>query len=164
MHTIGTMQNDPKRYQHMLNAIKYSTSLWPLIVSAYQRVVETEEEKATLEIMLIVLFAINSTYSLAWDIIMDWGMMQNPLVMVPESCAGGVGAISGGGGGGSKTPESCAHLVLRPRLRFGAVTSVVILFIDTVLRYCWVLRFYEQDLFPNKDVYILCTQFLEAIR
>jgi hypothetical protein len=162
MHTIGTMQNDPKRYQHMLNAIKYSTSLWPLIVSAYQRVVETEEEKARLEIMLIVLFAINSTYSLAWDIIMDWGMMQNPLVMVPESCAGGVGAISGGGG--SKAPESCAHLVLRPRLRFGAVTSVVILFIDTVLRYCWVLRFYEKDLFPNKDVYILCTQFLEAIR
>jgi hypothetical protein len=159
MHTIGTMQNDPKRYQHMLNAIKYSTSLWPLLISAYQKVVETEEEKAHLETALIVLFAINSTYSLAWDIIMDWGMMQNPLVMVPESCAGGAPMS-----GGSKTPESCAHLVLRPRLRFGAVTSVAILFIDTVLRYCWVLRFYEMKLFPNKDVYILCTQFLEAIR
>src|SRR6056300_565031 len=28
MHTIGRMKGDPKRYQHMLNAIKYSTSLW----------------------------------------------------------------------------------------------------------------------------------------
>lgn len=164
MHTIGTMQNDPKRYQHMLNAIKYSTSLWPLLVSAYQKVVETDAERARLETALVVLFAINSTYSLAWDIIMDWGMMQNPLIMVPESCAGG--GIGGApiSSGGSKTPDSCAHLVLRPRLRFGVVTSVAILFIDTVLRYCWVLRFYEKNLFPNIDVYILCTQFLEAVR
>ena len=160
MHTIGRMKSDPKRYQHMLNAIKYSTSLWPLIVSAYQKVVPTEEEKATLENILIVLFAINSTYSLAWDIIMDWGMMQNPQNMVPESCAGGAPV----GAGMSKTPKSCAHQVLRPRLRFGASTSVAILLIDMILRYSWMLRFYEKDLFPNTDIYILCTQFLEALR
>ena len=165
MHTIGTMQNDPKKYQHMLNAIKYSTSLWPLLLSAYQKVVETDEEKARLETALIVLFAINSTYSLAWDIIMDWGMMQNTaVVLMPESCAPGGGGMTGLQSGGIRPPESCAHIVLRPRLRFGAVTSVVILFIDTILRYSWVLRFYENKLFPNKDVYILCTQFLEALR
>ena len=99
----------------MLNAIKYSTSLWPLIVSAYQKVVTTEEEKARMETLLIILFAINSTYSLAWDIIMDWGMMQNPLVLVPESCAGAGGS---GASAASKISEStsCAHSVLRPRL------------------------------------------------
>eukprot|EP00578_Thalassiosira_sp_NH16_P021689 CAMPEP_0181088234 /NCGR_PEP_ID=MMETSP1071-20121207/6678_1 /TAXON_ID=35127 /ORGANISM="Thalassiosira sp., Strain NH16" /LENGTH=492 /DNA_ID=CAMNT_0023170137 /DNA_START=58 /DNA_END=1536 /DNA_ORIENTATION=+ len=160
MHTIGRMKGDPKRYQHMLNAIKYSTSLWPLIVSAYQKVVPTEEEKATLENILIILFAINSTYSLAWDIIMDWGMMQNPQNMMPESCAGSAPI----GPGGSKTPQSCAHSVLRPRLRFGASTSITILLIDMVLRYSWMLRFWEKDLFPNMDIYILCTQFMEAIR
>ena len=154
MHSIGRIKNDPNRYQHMLNAIKYSTSLWPLIVSAYQKVVVTEEEKARMETLLIILFAINSTYSLAWDIVMDWGMMQNPLVMVPDSCAGG----------GAPTSESCAHSVLRPRLRFGASTSVAIVFVDTVLRFSWMLRFYEKDLFPNVDLYILCTQFLEALR
>lgn len=159
MHSIGGLKNDPKRYQHMLNAIKYSTSLWPLIVSAYQKVVTTEEEKARMETLLIILFAVNSTYSLAWDIIMDWGMMQNPHTMVPESCAGGTPLT-----GESKIPESCAHSVLRPRLRFGASTSVAIVFIDTVLRYSWLLRFYEKDLFPNNDLYILCTQFLEALR
>lgn len=163
MHSIGGIKNDPNRYQHMLNAIKYSTSLWPLIVSAYQKVVTTEEEKARMETLLIILFAINSTYSLAWDIIMDWGMMQNPLVLVPESCAGVGGS---GASAASKISEStsCAHSVLRPRLRFGASTSVAIVFIDTVLRYSWMLRFYEKDLFPNVDVYILCTQFLEALR
>jgi len=142
----------------MLNAIKYSTSLWPLIVSAYQKVVTTEEEKAICEKILIVLFLINSTYSLAWDIIMDWGMMQNPQNLVPESCAGSSIATVG------SKPQSCAHSVLRPRLRFGAFTSVGILLIDTVLRYSWLLRFWEKDLFPNADIYILCTQFLEAVR
>lgn len=157
MHTIGSMKSDAKRYQHMLNAIKYSTSLWPLIVSAYQKTVPDEEQKATLETVLIVLFAINSTYSLAWDIIMDWGMMQNPQNMVPDSCSGGPAIPSG-------KSQSCAHSVLRPRLRFGATTSIAILLIDMVLRYSWMLRFIEKDLFPNTDIYILCTQFLEAIR
>jgi hypothetical protein len=157
MHTIGRMKSDPKRYQHMLNAIKYSTSLWPLILSAYQKVVSTDEEKATLEKVLIILLAINSTYSLAWDIIMDWGMMQHiDTSTLPQACAVPVGS--------NNNNQSCAHAILRPRLRFGAATSVAILFIDTVLRYSWMLRFWEKDLFPSTDIYILCTQFLEAIR
>ena len=158
MHTIGRMKGDPKRYQHMLNAIKYSTSLWPLILSAYQKVVTTEEEKATLENILIVLLAINSTYSLAWDIIMDWGMMQKVEIysIVPQSCAPTVNQ--------QQQSQSCAHSVLRSRLRYGATASVAILLVDTVLRYSWMLRFWEKDLFPSTDVYILVTQFLEAIR
>mmetsp|Transcript_18333 Transcript_18333/g.27629 ORF Transcript_18333/g.27629 Transcript_18333/m.27629 type:complete len:476 (-) Transcript_18333:2780-4207(-) len=151
MYTIGAMKADAKKYQHMLNAIKYSTSLWPLVVSAYQKTITNEKEKAALEAFLIVLLAINSTYSLLWDILMDWGMMQN-------TCAGG------SNGGLTKSHSSCAHSVLRPKLRFGAPTSIGILFIDIVLRYSWVLRFWETDLFPNADIYILCTQFLEAIR
>ena len=162
MHTIGSMKNDPKRYQHMLNTIKYSTSLWPLIVSAYQKVVTTEEEKATAEKVLITLFVINSTYSLAWDIIMDWGMCKNPQAMVPESCAGGAPMATTTAG--HNKPQSCAHSVLRNRLRFGASTSIAILLIDIVLRYCWLLRFWEDKLFPSADIYILCTQFLEAFR
>lgn len=160
MHSIGSMKGDPRRYQHMLNAIKYTTSLWPLIVSAYQKVVTTEEEKASLENVLVVLFVINSTYSLVWDIIMDWGMMHNPQAMVPD-CAGGSlppNMVS------KQQSQSCAHSVLRPRLRFGASPSIGILLIDIALRYSWVLRFWENDLFHNADIYILCTQFLEAVR
>ncbi|KAL7536171.1 hypothetical protein ACHAWF_005392 [Thalassiosira exigua] len=165
MHSVGTMKGDPKRYQHTLNAIKYSTSLWPLVVSAYQKVVESPEEKAKLERVLVALFVVNSTYSLAWDIVMDWGMMQDPQAMVPETCAGGAAGAGGGGGGTpSKPPKSCARAVLRNRLRFGASTSIAILLVDTVLRYSWLLRFWEKDLFPTSDAYILCTQFLEAFR
>ena len=163
MHTIGRMKSDPKRYQHMLNAIKYSTSLWPLLLSAYQKVVSTEEEKLMLERVLIVLLAINSTYSLAWDIIMDWGMMQDPSAIAPAVCVAGGGVVPGGSSS-SSTNQSCAHSVLRPRLRFGAATSISILLIDMILRYSWMLRFWEKDLFPSTDVYILITQFLEAIR
>ena len=92
---------------------------------------------------------------------MDWGMMQNPTAMqamVPETCVG-TNAIPGG-----TKPLSCAQAVLRPRLRFGASTSIFILLIDTVLRYSWLLRFWEKNLFPTSDIYILCTQFLEAVR
>ena len=147
----------------MLNAIKYSTSLWPLLISAYQKVVSTEEEKLMLERVLIVLLAINSTYSLAWDIIMDWGMMQDPSAIAPAVCVAGGGVVPGGSSS-SSTNQSCAHSVLRPRLRFGAATSISILLIDMILRYSWMLRFWEKDLFPSTDVYILITQFLEAIR
>jgi len=165
MHTIGRMKSDPKRYQHMLNAIKYSTSLWPLLISAYQKVVSTEEEKLMLERVLIVLLAINSTYSLAWDIIMDWGMMQDPSAIAPAVCVAGGGVVPGGSSSSSSSSnQSCAHSVLRPRLRFGAATSISILLIDMILRYSWMLRFWEKDLFPSTDVYILITQFLEAIR
>ena len=104
----------------------------------------------------LFLYSVNASYSLYWDIVMDWGMMQNPQNMMPESCAGAPITT------GSK-PQSCAHSVLRSRLRFGASTSIGILLIDTVLRYSWMLRFWEKDLFPNMDTYILCTQFMEAM-
>lgn len=162
MYTIGSIKADSKKYQHMLNAIKYSTSLWPLVVSAYQKTITSEKEKAALETFLIVLLAINSTYSLAWDIIMDWGMMQNNphYYFALDTCGGGVG----GSTVETKSHSSCAHSVLRPKLRFGAATSIGILIIDVMLRYSWLLRFWENDVFPNADIYILCTQFLEAIR
>ena len=54
MFTIGRMKNDPKRYQHLANAIKYSTSLWPLLLSAYQRTLP-DEKSQSLEGLLIFL-------------------------------------------------------------------------------------------------------------
>jgi hypothetical protein len=89
---------------------------------------------------------------------MDWGMMQNPQLIVPETC------VPSANPGSKVAAPTCAHAVLRRRLRFGASTSVAILLVDTVLRYSWLLRFYEHRLFPSNDVYILCTQFLECVR
>lgn len=57
MHTVGRLQNDPKRYQHMLNAIKYSTSIFPLCLSAYQKTLNDPARAAGLEKYLIFLLA-----------------------------------------------------------------------------------------------------------
>jgi hypothetical protein len=54
MLKIGKMKNDPKRYQHLANAIKYSTSIWPLILSAYQKTISAERAQS-LEGLLIFL-------------------------------------------------------------------------------------------------------------
>eukprot|EP00557_Chaetoceros_sp_GSL56_P003458 CAMPEP_0176504688 /NCGR_PEP_ID=MMETSP0200_2-20121128/16075_1 /TAXON_ID=947934 /ORGANISM="Chaetoceros sp., Strain GSL56" /LENGTH=355 /DNA_ID=CAMNT_0017904153 /DNA_START=20 /DNA_END=1085 /DNA_ORIENTATION=+ len=72
MYNIGRMKNCQKRYQHVLNAIKYSSSLLPLIVSAYQKTMAGEKFAKQLEIVLIILLFVNATYSLIWDIVMDW--------------------------------------------------------------------------------------------
>ena len=56
MHQVGRLQADPKRGQHIQNAIKYSTSLWPLFLSAYQKTIEPEKA-ASLEPLLIFLLA-----------------------------------------------------------------------------------------------------------
>jgi len=156
MHTVGKIKNDPKRYQHLLNALKYSTSLFPLCVSAYQKTI-SEESAANLEYLLVTLLTINSLYSFAWDVVMDWGMMQNPTAVLEH--AGCVPIPSSQAKG-----KSCGHAVLRNRLRFGVLSSVSILAADLILRFSWLLRYHEGVLFPNADAYVLCTQFLEAFR
>jgi hypothetical protein len=54
MHTVGRLKKDPKRYQHLANALKYSTSIFPLCLSAYQKTVQASRAKE-LEGFLILL-------------------------------------------------------------------------------------------------------------
>jgi EXS family len=157
MHTVGRLKNDPKRQQHVQNAIKYSTSLWPLFLSAYQKCI-TPEKADALEPLLIVLLTINASYSLYWDIVMDWGMMQSP-----EKIAQVVGSFGAFPAESVEKPADCTHVLLRPRLRFGLWISLVILVTDVVLRFSWTLRFYHA-LFPSGDSFVLFTQFLEVFR
>ena len=102
--------------------------------------------------------SINASYSLYWDIVMDWGMMQNPAKVAATACTGGMAGVSP-----EEKPADCTHVVLRPRLRFGLWISVVILMTDIVLRFSWTLRFYH-TVFPSADSFVLCTQFLEVFR
>mmetsp|Transcript_2345 Transcript_2345/g.6817 ORF Transcript_2345/g.6817 Transcript_2345/m.6817 type:complete len:614 (+) Transcript_2345:86-1927(+) len=158
MHEVGRRKNDPKRYQHLLNALKYSSSLFPLCVSAYQKTLDDPVKAAQVDKILIILIVINSLYCLAWDIIMDWGMMDG--VFADSSCVPS-GGSSGGAIVGSK---GWSHHCLRPRLRFGFAMSFGILLSDCVLRFAWLLRFVEHVVFPNNGSYILWTQILEAFR
>ncbi|GFH46290.1 hypothetical protein CTEN210_02764 [Chaetoceros tenuissimus] len=160
MYNVGLKKNCPKRYQHILNALKYSSSLFPLIVSAYMKTVGGERNAVQLEKILIALMIINATYCLIWDIVMDWGMLDNPSAVVSQSVGTCIPKFSG--------PEykkvSCLDAALRPRLRFGTPLTVVVVLIDICLRYAWTLRFVEHAIFPSNDAYILCTEFLEVFR
>jgi hypothetical protein len=53
MHTVGRYKHDPKRYQHLLNALKYCSSILPICLSAYQQTLPPESA-AKLEGTLLV--------------------------------------------------------------------------------------------------------------
>uniref|UniRef100_A0A7S1C0L3 EXS domain-containing protein n=1 Tax=Corethron hystrix TaxID=216773 RepID=A0A7S1C0L3_9STRA len=147
----GKMNNDPNRYLHLLNCLKYSTSLFPLCISAYQKTMGgTVDDQYRVERILVIFLAINAGYSFAWDVVMDWGMAQNPSC----SCKGNA----------SGEHISTIESFLRPRLRFGVYASFSILILDGILRGSWMLRFYENALFSSVDVYVFTTQFLEVFR
>jgi EXS family len=67
MWRVSSLKGDPGRYQHLWNALKYSTSIFPLILSAYQKTIMVDRS-ADLEVFLIVLLIINAGYALWWDI------------------------------------------------------------------------------------------------
>jgi hypothetical protein len=102
-----------------------------------------------------MFYSINALYALYWDIVMDWGMLQNPTALIQQAC---VGSLHPEG----KTSPSCHHILLRPRLRFGLTMSTLIVLADTCLRFSWLLRFVTK--FPTNDAFVLCTQFLEVFR
>ena len=67
MWRVTSLKNDPGRYQHLWNALKYSTSIFPLCLSAYQKTM-MKDRAHELEKYLIVLLVINAGYALWWDI------------------------------------------------------------------------------------------------
>lgn len=83
---------------------------------------------------------------------MDWGMIYDP------------GALLADPKRHLREPKLCTKNFLRPRLRFGPKISMMILLTNLLLRFAWLLRFWETRLFPSVDEFVLCTQFLEVFR
>ena len=156
MFTVGKLKRDPHKHHHLMNAFKYSTSMYPLILSAYLQTLSADTDTYFLERTLAVLLVINASYSLYWDIVMDWGMMQDPYKVAQATCA-----VSVGGNKGHK--NSCWTTFLRPSLRFGLTLTVLIVVADSFLRFGWTLKFVPR-LFPSHNAFVLCTQFLEVFR
>ena len=55
MYTVGRLEKDPKKYQHLMNALKYSTSIFPLLLSAYQKTLQDHAKAAKYEPLLLFL-------------------------------------------------------------------------------------------------------------
>jgi len=56
LYSIGRIRKDPNYRVHLLNALKYSTSLLPLMVSAYQQTYVGKEHYQLLDFALVSLF------------------------------------------------------------------------------------------------------------
>lgn len=67
MWSVASSKNDPGRYQHLWNALKYCTSIFPLCLSAYQKTAP-KERAPDFEIYLIILLFVNAAYALWWDV------------------------------------------------------------------------------------------------
>lgn len=167
MYTVGRLKRDPMRHQHLMNAFKYSTSMYPLILSAYLKTFSAQDDTKSLEVLLTFLLVINASYSLYWDIVMDWGMMQDPYKVVAVACAPHSSVMVEPQGDGimrkNRDHSTCRSICLRPSLRYGLELSALIMVADSFLRFSWTLKFVPM-LFPSHDSFVLCTQFLEVFR
>jgi len=82
---------------------------------------------------------------------MDWGMVTDPTALLDPMKH-------------MQEPQMCQQKCLRPRLRFGFQISTGILITNFVLRFAWLLRFWEKGIFSSVDEFVLCTEFLEVFR
>jgi EXS family len=90
MWSVTSLKNDPGRYQHLWNALKYCTSIFPLCLSAYQKTV-SKDTAAKLDRYLIFLLVVNAAYALWWDV-GTWidiasRVASDRRILISESCA-----------------------------------------------------------------------------
>lgn len=120
--------NTLKKRQHLLNLIKYSVGLGPIVLNhTIKRVSSSssydlnDEKLQNLRHVLYFLAYINSTYSFIWDVKMDWGLgMMNILPWKTSSI----------------------YEPLRPRTSLllpSRVLYYIIIMLDFILRYIWSL-------------------------
>ncbi|KAG2506971.1 hypothetical protein BBO99_00009033 [Phytophthora kernoviae] len=109
-----TSMND--RFLHLLNTMKYCSSLLVISVGAYPMLMGLVRPEQSSFFLLCAVF--NSLYSFLWDVVMDWGLGQ------------------------PKLPRRVAflrhQLTYRPRKIY-----YVIIAVDFVLRIMWVAKWWD---------------------
>lgn len=129
-----------KKVPHLLNMIKYSTALGPLLINLLIKMTlrvlapnnneQVEKDDVlprlnSLNSWWYFFAVLNSTYSFIWDVKMDWGF----------------GLFNFG----SAAQKVSNFTLLRPshQLVYGSIPGYYcIIFIDFVLRYLWVFKLY----------------------
>lgn len=64
------------RFLHLLNTLKYCSSLLVISVGAYPQIMGGEAALHTKSSFFLLCAVFNSMYSFLWDVIMDWGLGQ----------------------------------------------------------------------------------------
>ena len=148
------------------------SSIIPITISALQQIynpsTDAYVDAEALENLLLFFLVVNSIYCFSWDILMDWGMGVNSEWVCYHDLGSGGGSKGEEEGGGVEGVgvgrQFNKRSILRPVLLFGNFWSITAIVLNFILRFSWLLRFYENDLSFTKDQYVLLLQFLEVFR
>ncbi|KAL3661715.1 hypothetical protein V7S43_013015 [Phytophthora oleae] len=128
-----TSMND--RFLHLLNTMKYCSSLLVISVGAYPMLMGLARPEQSSFFLLCAVF--NSLYSFLWDVVMDWGLGQ------------------------PKLPRRVAflrhQLTYRPRKIY-----YLVIVVDFVLRIMWVTKWW--DWMHHGVHFKLVSQVAEVVR
>nr|CCA17040.1 inositol monophosphatase putative [Albugo laibachii Nc14] len=106
------------RFLHLLNALKYGSSILVITVGAYPQITRMGYAELNKNPFFMCCAVFNSFYSFLWDVMMDWGL------------------------GHPKAPSSQRflrhHLLYRPYWLY-----YVIILIDFILRILWVTKWWD---------------------
>ncbi|KAI5969923.1 ERD1 [Candida margitis] len=135
-----------RQLQHLLNLVKYSTGIGPLIVNVFIKstlVNATEQERqsgdlftalASLNRWWYVFSALNSTYSFIWDIKMDWHLQLFNKFFNPKA----------------------QFSILRIHKAYPDYIYFAAIVIDFFLRFIWVLKiFIINDQLSQSDIKLI---------
>ncbi|KAG2761018.1 hypothetical protein PC129_g13676 [Phytophthora cactorum] len=123
------------RFLHLLNTMKYCSSLLVISVGAYPMLMGLARPEQSSFFLLCAVF--NSLYSFLWDVVMDWGLGQ------------------------PKLPRRVAflrhQLIYRPRKIY-----YLVIVVDFVLRIMWVAKWWD---WMHRGVHFkLVAQVAEVVR
>ncbi|KAI9917928.1 hypothetical protein PsorP6_012777 [Peronosclerospora sorghi] len=123
------------RFLHLLNTMKYCSSLLVISVGAYPMLLghAARPEQSSFFLLCAVF---NSLYSFLWDVIMDWGLGQ------------------------PKVPRRVAFL--RHHLVYPRSVYYLIMVLDFMLRIMWVTKWW--DWMPRGEHFKLVSQVAEVVR
>ena len=145
------------RHMHVLNGIKYFSSIVPIMLITLQQLESNEAKKIDPEYKAILALVVNTVYTFCWDVFVDWGLGAG-LFTGFNFCEVG----PGGGAPSTKKVKKGRDGCLRQGIRFGNNATILAISVNLFLRCSWMLRFSNLSL--TEDQFIFLSQFLEVFR
>ncbi|GMH87333.1 hypothetical protein TrVE_jg12447 [Triparma verrucosa] len=156
-------KNDGFEFMHILNSLKYASSILPIVISAFQHLHESrkgEEDTNRYEGVLQFFLCVNTLFCFTWDTVVDWGLGPGGIAFCEVGFVGSSAPQTDSNGQELKKKAVC----LRQGLRLGSTGTWICVIANFSMRCAWVLRYFQTSLFKSWDQYVLAAQFIEVFR
>ncbi|KAK9324721.1 EXS family-domain-containing protein [Lipomyces orientalis] len=146
---IDYLRSGGQEFNHLLNAVKYSTTFPVIILSAAQRSYSEAESATffgalTLYKLWVLSMIVNSLFSFYWDVTRDWDLTMFTV---------------------SSKNASLAHKGLRSIMYFPSYVYYVAVFLDLLLRFTWSLKMSPHLYFFNEqEGGVFALEIMELLR